>query len=536
MYNSLLISSGIEQEYRDHPAYTTFFLLGSIFKICSIFFDNFTVQEILNSKNIDENLQTLFIIGRIVNGFYVFLVAFIIFNILKELNVNKYICIFSTLTIILFQDTYELLFLIRSEILSLLMILLFLYFLIKFIKTNKIKYTLLSGFFLCFSMLAKIQVIFLFVTFLISLPFLINHFKFQKHKNNLIYGKNYYILCFSLLVLFLSSYVFFQILLGIVMLHEYNDPRFYFTHNIDLFLFLIFLIFYSLYIKFLSLKKMIISSEIIINISSVLSGFILCIIFIFFLDLINLIPFNKLNIMRLTNPIEYMTRFTLLDAGNIIDTDIFNSLIRYLHGSGGLADMPFNKSYDQSMFFYLDVRIFFRTLHLLFFIFLIYYSSKIVKNNNLNFLSISLFFGIFFLYLSFNLRETHGYNIYLFPLYVIVASIIFDKLKKKSVIIFYLFVSIIFLSENLVISNIHKNIFAREPRVYDICGTEKWKNSINYKDNYNKRSYITLVNFPENWFKIFTKRFDEEFFKKYCDQLLNEVGNRPRLYKLKEKN
>ena len=536
MYNSLLISSGIEQEYRDHPAYTTFFLLGSIFKICSIFFDNFTVQEILNSKNIDENLQTLFIIGRIVNGVYVFLVAFIIFNILKELNVKRYICIFSTLIIVLFQDTYELLFLIRSEILSLLMILLFLYFLIKFIKTNEIKYTLLSGFFLCFSMLAKIQVIFLFVTFLISLPFLINHFKFQKHKNNLIYGKNYYILCFSLLVLFLSSYVFFQILLGIVMLHEYNDPRFYFTHNIDLFLFLIFLIFYSLYIKFLSLKKMIISSEIIINISSVLSGFILCIIFIFFLDLINLIPFNKLNIMRLTNPIEYMTRFTLLDAGNIIDTDIFNSLIRYLHGSGGLADMPFNKSYDQPMFFYLDVRIFFRTLHLLFFIFLIYYSSKIVKNNNLNFLSISLFFGIFFLYLSFNLRETHGYNIYLFPLYVIVASIIFDKLKKKSVIIFYLFVSIIFLSENLVISNIHKNIFAREPRVYDICGTEKWKNSINYKDNYNKRSYITLVNFPENWFKIFTKRFDEEFFKKYCDQLLNEAGNRPRLYKLKEKN
>ncbi len=99
MYNSLLISSGIEQEYRDHPAYTTFFLLGSIFKICSIFFDNFTVQEILNSKNIDENLQTLFIIGRIVNGVYVFLVAFIIFNILKELNVKnkKITCIFANI-------------------------------------------------------------------------------------------------------------------------------------------------------------------------------------------------------------------------------------------------------------------------------------------------------------------------------------------------------------------------------------------------------------------------------------------------------
>ena len=32
IYNSLLISSGIEQEYRDHPAYTTFLLLGGIFK------------------------------------------------------------------------------------------------------------------------------------------------------------------------------------------------------------------------------------------------------------------------------------------------------------------------------------------------------------------------------------------------------------------------------------------------------------------------------------------------------------------------
>jgi hypothetical protein len=383
-------------------------------------------------------------------------------------------------------------------------------------------------------MLAKIQVIFLFFTFLISLPFLINHFKFQKQKNNLIYGKNYYILCFSLLVLFLSSYVLFQILLGVAMINEANDPRFYFTYNIDLFLFLIFIIFYSLFIKFLSVKKIISSSKIIITISSVLSGFILCMIFIFFLDLINLIPFNKLNIMRLTNPIEYMTSFTLLDAGRIIDANIFDSLIRYLHGSGGLADLRFNKSYDQTMFFYLDARTFFRTLHLLFIIFLIYYSSKIVKNNNLNFLSISLFFGIFVLFLSFNLRETHGYNIYLFPLYVIVASIIFDKLKKKSVVIFYLFLSIVFFSENLIISSIHKNVFVREPRVYDICGIEKWKNSINYIDNYNKSSYITLVNFPKNWFKIYTKRFDDAFFKKYCNQLLNEAGNRHHFYKLKK--
>ena len=60
IYNSLLISSGIEQEYRDHPAYTTFLLLGGVFKVLSLFFENFTIEEVLSSENIDKNLQTLF--------------------------------------------------------------------------------------------------------------------------------------------------------------------------------------------------------------------------------------------------------------------------------------------------------------------------------------------------------------------------------------------------------------------------------------------------------------------------------------------
>ncbi len=138
IYNSLLISSGFEQEYKDHPAYTTFLILGSIYKFLSIFFDNFTIQEILISKNIDENLQTLFIIARVLNSIYFFLVVIILFGILKELNINKKISILSTFLIIFLSDTYDLLFLIRSEILSVLMFLLFLYYLIKFIK-KKIK-------------------------------------------------------------------------------------------------------------------------------------------------------------------------------------------------------------------------------------------------------------------------------------------------------------------------------------------------------------------------------------------------------------
>ena len=123
IYNSLLVSSGIEQEFRDHPAYTTFTFLGVIFKFLSFFFENFTIQEVLNSDNIDKNLQNFFIIGRILNSVYLLLLTLVLLNILKNLNIKKNLSVLLIFLIVILQDTYELLFLIRSEVLSILMIL-----------------------------------------------------------------------------------------------------------------------------------------------------------------------------------------------------------------------------------------------------------------------------------------------------------------------------------------------------------------------------------------------------------------------------
>ena len=89
IYNSLLISSGYEQAYRDHPAYTTFLILGGIFKICSMFFDNFTLQEVLSSNAIDEDFQKLFYIGRIVNNFFIFLIIIFFYKVLQEFNISR---------------------------------------------------------------------------------------------------------------------------------------------------------------------------------------------------------------------------------------------------------------------------------------------------------------------------------------------------------------------------------------------------------------------------------------------------------------
>ena len=548
IYNSLLISSGIEQEFRDHPSYTTFLILGGIFKLLSIFFENFLIQEILNSENIDENLQKFFIIGRILNSIYLFLLAFVLFNILKLLNIKKNLSVLLVLLILILQDTYELLFLIRSEVLSILMILFFLNFLIKFIKKKKIKHLVISGFFLCLAMLAKIQVIFLFFTFLISLPFLINYI--NASKQNFFYNKNYYILNITFLFLFLASYILTQLIFDITFLSELNDERYYFAQNLDSILLIVFVIFYSFYINILTKKNLAKPYEIIIIISSILTGFILCVLFIIFLDIINLIPFNKSILTRLTNPLEHMLVFTSAYKPNVGISDGISNIIL---GFGGYLDMNFDKNTDITPILFLDPRNFFRTLQVLFFILLIYFSIKKIKNKNIHYLSISLFVGIIIQYLIFNLRETHGYNMYLFPLYLIIASIIFSELKKKTIVVPYLIIFTIFISENIVLSDIHKNAFSREPRVYEICKyekieTSKWRNSENYLNNYNNTAFIKLVRDPKFWFYKYTKKFapsinengkikglesEDIFFKKYCNQIKNEKNFRSHSYKLK---
>ena len=57
----------------------------------------------------------------------------------------------------------------------------------KIIEKNilkKVEYPIISGFFFCLSMLAKIYVIFLFLTFLISLPFFMNYLNSSKKTCN----------------------------------------------------------------------------------------------------------------------------------------------------------------------------------------------------------------------------------------------------------------------------------------------------------------------------------------------------------------
>ena len=529
IYNSLLISSGFEQEYRDHPAYTTFMILGSIFKICSIFFDNFTINETLGSTSIDKEFQKLFYIARIINSFYVFLIVFLTYKILIELKISQSLSILTTSLALFFLPFYELLFLLRSEIVSVLMFLFSFYFFIKFLNNHKIFYIILTGLFFCLAMLAKIQVIFLYLSLMVAIPFLIKHLNSSVKFNRLIKTNN--LLGLSKIVLFLSFflYILTQIILSKFFLNELNDPAFSLLHNEDLFLLLFFIVFYFIFIKLLSKYYLINSNQIIVSLGMIFSGFVLGLLFVLLLDVINIIPFHDLNLLRLTNPIKLMTNqtFEMRHEVSILITikALFQSILGYYDLSG-----QFNENYNPKIL-NVDLKIFFRGLHFVLLILLILFYSYKIKEKNSKYLSIVLLFGLLIYNLIFILRETFGYNIFLFPFYIIIISILLNKLNKKYFYNILPIFLLIFMMENFHLSGTFKNMFNREPSVYDLCEVEKWKNSENYVKNYNSQSYITLVEDSEIWIRVYTKRF---YLKAndYCVQLRDEEGNRQTNFKI----
>ena len=529
IYNSLLISSGIEQSYRDHPAYTTFLILGGIFKICSMFFDNFTLQEVLSSNAIDEDFQKLFYIGRIVNNFFIFLIIIFFYKVLQEFNISRSITLLAVSFSVFFMSFYELLFLIRSEVVSILMFLISFYFLIRFFKTNNIFHILLTGLFFGFSMLAKIQIIFLFLIILIILPFLINYFSASDRLNYLIQNSKLLGLSRIILILFILLFILIQTFLAKIFL-DFNDQTFSLSHNEDAFLFLFFVSLYLIFIKILSKYYSMNINQIVVSIGLIISGFVLCLIFVLLLDVTNIISFHKLNLIKLSNPIKFMTMHAFEVEGQ---SGIMVKIRAILQAALGNLEISaeFNENYNPTILG-IDTKIFFRSLHLIIFFSLILISSLIIRKKILIYLSGVFFIGILIYFLIFILRETFGYNIFLFPFYLIIFSLLLDNLDRKYLLIFSSTLFLVFIMENFSLSSMYKNVFKREPSVYDFCGIDKWKNSENYEKNYNKESYIKIVDDADLWIKIHAPKFYKVGFE-YCIQLRDEERNRQAKFKIK---
>jgi len=134
IYNSSLIASGYEQEFRDQPGFTFFFINALIFKIFNFFNSNFIfkIEDVINSENSNQIFSNLFILLRFINSLLVVLTLLFLYKILRILDINR-LQSFIALLIISFSHTfYQNLFQLRTEILSLLTFLISFYILLFF--------------------------------------------------------------------------------------------------------------------------------------------------------------------------------------------------------------------------------------------------------------------------------------------------------------------------------------------------------------------------------------------------------------------
>lgn len=445
IYNSLLFTSGLEQEYRDHPAFTTFLLHSFFYNIIGFILDIPTdINQILNSDEIELLLQKYFFISRSVNFFINIILIYIFSKVLKRISITREVRYLILLIFIISSGYITSFFLLRSEVLSLALFLTSLYFILSK-NRNYILSSFIAGIFFALAMLSKIQIIFL-------LPFLLIIIAINNYKK---LSKNDY----------LNNYLIISILIGMIgylflQLYLQNFPRFEKNYLIDLIFFVcLFFIFFSIYWFSKEFKKKI------VFLSSFLNGFIVLIILLIFLDGLELVNINQFIFLRLTNPIHYMTEFT-----------------------GTFANEKVNLIYLVNIFKTLFSSYKFDLFELIFITLL----SFIAFRNNKYIL---LFFLLFiFNTLVVNYRYLPIYHIYYIFSYLMLLSFCFKNFNIK--IQFYLslivFLIVCINSLNFFIFNKDnmfniKNIFERDAGMKKVCKEIK---NISKSNTYENVDYI----------------------------------------------
>ncbi len=465
IYNSILLNSGIEQEYRDHPAFTTFLLNSFFYKILLIFLNiPSQIDIIFDSKNINETFQYYFYISRTINFFFNVFLIYIFNRILKKLNLKRDFRFFICLIFILSIGYISSFFFLRSENLSLL----FLCLSINASLNNRRGPTInffIAGIFFAFAMLAKIQIIFLASYLIYLIPYFNKNVDYEINNT------------------YLRKYLFLSFVLGLIFffifqLYIQEFPRFQNNKYLDLIFFtssFLLIIIYFIYYK--NFKKNI------ILFSSMINGFIFLIILIFLLGKINLLQVNDFIFLRITNPIHYMTEFTGEMANGIVNIDYILKTIY--------------QTFSQYRF---------NLIELFIITSLVLYNLKI-KNN-----LIILFFIFILNALIMNFRYYDVYHLYYMFIYLLlfVESIkkIENKLSKKLI---YTVLIVIFINSlnSFIIkdNNILNATFNRENGMVKVCKEFIYKIP---SDTYENVSYI----------KYYHKKFDDKNLRKICDEII----------------
>ena len=416
IYNSLLIASD-PQEYLDHPAFTTIFILNIFYKIGYILniVDVKNLNELLNHPDKDSALQSVHNFSQFIHFVYALILILIFKKIINKIFNNNLSSFFLSLIFLISPSFIFLFDIIRSEILSLILIFLFYTCLENSLKKN-IFFIILSGVFFVCSMLAKVQVI--LCLFPILITFIINNIKIKNSKKIYI-SSTTKLITNIIIVIFLVAVI---------------DNFFY--KRIDKIFFILivlFLIFaFSIPEKKLTGQKTtnIIFLLFLVGCSITLLGFK-------FLSKIGLIYFHPALIDIITSPISQMSNIST--GYGIGRSDNFEYIFKI---KKFFFEVLSNHEDNKLRFLFNKFNI---LSYLISFSFMVYFLKK--KEYLKTILVLFLTTSIVSLVLVFNFRPYFFYDIYILPLNLILISVLIKEIPHKKILTFAIL--IIYISFNL---------------------------------------------------------------------------------------
>ena len=457
VYNGLILNSGFKAEFHDHPGHSLIYLISIWLNFLDLLniINHSSFTEIYNSENINEILNDVVFFSKLINLLFLLSFLLIFYKFLKIFSKDTTL---KLLLILLFLNSDALLLsidMLKAEFLSAISIFTSFYFIAEFInKKPKRKYILYSGFFLCLSIFAKFQAI--FVVFFLPLIFLYQ--KKDAFELRPLFFEKKYILQFNLIMMLVVLFlIYFKYVKGINL---------FFLPTIVIYFF--FLIFFIEKYFFKNNIKLVFSNYFML-------GFYLCILF-----LIAFKPFHTNNLNVIINGFGQASMFIQGKNPYSSDLSIFSDIIF-------LSLTSF--FYIINLFFFKFTLLSISLITILIFIPINYFYKD---KKNLLFCLITIFI-IVTRCLFFSVRPRMHYTIYIAPIIFSALFVILDRKLKKNLAYFLIFFALII---NL-------------PNVY-----KKINNSL-YQTSY-QTACIKEIDDPGAYMYWWHKKIDKKFLIKAC--------------------
>jgi len=472
IHNSLQLISNKYPDYRDHTAYSQFLIYGIFYKLYS-FFDHNLITDIdllVKITNPEIVLQKLYIISRVVNSIIHIIMIIFFYKLLGIFYINFYYKILTVLFLTFSETFVANLTVLRSDIVAICFFNLSYYFLLKLVNDKRIFNLVWVSLFLILSLLAKVQIIFLFM---FAFLFFIIYASFEKAELQI---NNFFLLFIKknsnyILLLFILLYFLFQIFINNFIKSASR------VGYLDLFFFALYFFIVFFFIFFIC-KINNFSRKYFYYIYSLIIFF--SFLHISILNLLGFINYIKIDfniLFSITNPFYFLKIYSPLSESNLTFFLIRDFFLIFF------KNFNFNLVYLILLLIISSIT-FFRV---------IFYRNFISTISKYFYIFLFIIFT-FFLVAMNNFRYNIFYEIYSIPFLFLLTAIFLELFSKRIKTTFSVFIIILVIYDFKTNLNNYKSYILKQSNLSYVC--------------LNK----PVRDFYFNW----ARNFDEIFFKKIC--------------------